>query len=196
MGAGEPEFLAYLDGVVPQHFLGKFPLEVLSQLAVGLLRAQGHLVFGVHFHTDDGIIKAANDPAGAHLKLQGLAIDTAIENGAVFQAAGIVQLHKIALFYSGHRLSLGSSGFQRVCRLPQLLIHDCRGETVWAHLPVARGTGAGGLDKKSLPGFRSPDRPGWRWCGNGVRPFPRSGPGGPSSPRPLRTRLPGLLPGS
>jgi len=112
MGAGEPEYLAHLDLMLPQHFLGKFPLEVIPQLAVGLIRAQGHLVFAVHFHIEDGIIKAGNDPAGAHLKLQGLVIDTAIENGAVFQATGIVQLHKIAIFYSGHRLSLGWGGFQ------------------------------------------------------------------------------------
>jgi hypothetical protein len=112
MGTGELEFLAHLDRVVLQHFLGKFPLEVIPQLAVGLIRAQGHLFFAIHFHTDDGIIKAGNDPAGAHLKLQGLAIDTAIENGAVFQATGIVQLHKIAIFYSVHKLSLGSGGFK------------------------------------------------------------------------------------
>jgi hypothetical protein len=69
MGGGEPEYLAHLDLMLPQHFLGKFPLEVIPQLAVGLIRAQGHLVFAVHFHIEDGIIKAGNDPAGAHLKL-------------------------------------------------------------------------------------------------------------------------------
>ena len=90
MGTGELEFLAHLDLVVPQHRVGKFPLEVVPQVAVGLIRSQGHVLFAVHFHIDHGIIEAGDDPAAAHLKLQGFAIEAGVKNGAVFQAAGVV----------------------------------------------------------------------------------------------------------